>query len=146
MPVANSNLIQPPVITSPASTGMRWGWLLTAMGLAGLGVLYLFNPVEHAFYPACQFYQLTHLHCPGCGGLRALHQLTHGNFAAAFHSNPRLIVSIPWLAWLWISRLQNRSSNALVIQPAAAWTIFAIVVGFGILRNLPFAAFAWMSP
>ena len=146
MPAANPNLVQPPVIAAPAAVGMRWVWLLSAMGLAGLVVLYFFNPAEHAFYPACQFYKLTHLHCPGCGCLRALHQLTHGHIAAAFHSNPLLIVSLPWLAWLGISRFQNRSGNALAIQPAAAWTIFAIVIAFGILRNLPFAAFAWMAP
>jgi Protein of unknown function (DUF2752) len=116
------------------------------MGLAGSVIVYFFNPIEHAFYPACVFHQLTHLHCPGCGGLRAMHQLLHGNFTVAFHSNPLLIVSIPMLAWLGISKLCNRSGSRLVIQPAAAWTIFAIVVIFGILRNLPFAAFAWMSP
>ena len=121
------------------------GWLLGALALAGLAVLYLFNPVEHAFYPPCLFYQLTHLHCPGCGGLRAMHQLTHGHFAAAFLSNPLLIVSIPILVWLGISKLRNRSSSVFM-KPAAAWTILAIVVAFGVLRNLPYAAFAWMSP
>lgn len=146
MPAANTNLLQPPVIAAPDSTGMRWGWLLGAMGLGGLVILYFFNPVEHTFYPACQFYRLTDLHCPGCGSLRAMHHLTHGHVTAAFLSNPLLIVSIPWLAWLGISKLRNRSASVLLIQPAAAWTILAIVIVFGILRNLPFAAFAWMSP
>lgn len=116
------------------------------MALVGLAVLYFFNPVEHAFYPPCVFYKLTHLHCPGCGGLRAMHQLTHGHFAAAFYSNPLLIASIPCLAWLGISKLRNRSARVLTIPPAAAWAIFVIVVVFGVLRNLPFAVFAWMSP
>ena len=124
----------------------RRGWLLSAALLSGLAVLYFFNPIEHAFYPACLFHELTHLHCPGCGGLRALHQLTHGNFAAAFHSNLLLIVSIPMLAWLGISKLRNRSASVLMIQPVTAWTILAIVIVFGILRNLPFATFSWMAP
>ena len=122
------------------------GWLLGAALLGALGVLYFFNPIEHAFYPACFFYKLTHLHCPSCGGLRAIHQLTHGNFTAAFHSNPLLTSSIPWLTWLGISKLRDRSGGALVIQPAVAWTLLAIILLFGILRNLPFSAFAWMSP
>lgn len=149
MPVANPNLIQPPVITSPASTGMRWGWLLGAMGLGGLVILYFFNPVEHAFYPACQFYKLTHLHCPGCGGLRAVHQLTHGHVTAAFISNPLIIASIPIFAWIGFSKLRhspNHSASKPLIQSNAAWTILAIVIVFGILRNLPFAAFSWMAP
>ena len=129
-----------------AGSRLIWqGWLLGALALAGLTVLYLFSPVEHAFYPPCLFYQLTHLHCPGCGGLRAMHQLTHGHFAAAFLSNSLLIISIPILAWLGISKLRNRSSS-VYMKPAAAWTILAIVVAFGVLRNLPYAAFAWMSP
>ncbi len=146
MSTANSNRIQPPVISAPGLGRTRWIWLSSAAVIAGLAVLYFFNPVDYALYPACQFYKLTHLHCPGCGSLRAMHQLTHGHVTAAFLSNPLLIVSIPMLAWLGISKLRNRSVSALMIQPAAAWTILAIVIGFGILRNLPFAAFAWMSP
>ena len=146
MPAANPNVIAPPVISTPSSSQTRLLWLLSAVVVAGLAVLYLFNPSEYAFYPACQFYKLTHLHCPGCGSLRALHQLTHGHFVAAFLSNPLLIASIPMLAWLGISKLRNRSTNALMIRPAAAWTILAVVIVFGILRNLPFAAFSWMSP
>ena len=146
MPAANSNVIAPPVISAPSSSRARLLWLLSAAVIAGLAVLYLFNPVEYAFYPACQFYKLTHFHCPGCGSLRALHQLTHGHVTAAFLSNPLLIASIPMLAWLGISKLRNHSASALMIRPAAAWTILAIVIVFGILRNLPFAAFSWMSP
>jgi len=146
MPAANSNVIPPPVIPAPPSSQARLLWMLSAAVIAGLAVLYLFNPIEYSFYPACQFYQLTHLHCPGCGSLRALHQLTHGHVISAFDSNPLLIAFIPVLAWLGISKLRNRAASALVIRPAAAWTILAIVIVFGILRNLPFAAFSWMSP
>jgi hypothetical protein len=47
---------------------------------------------------------------------------------------------------LGISKLRNRSASVLMIQPVTAWTILAIVIVFGILRNLPFAAFSWMAP
>lgn len=124
----------------------RRGWLSGAALIVGLAVFYFFNPVEHTFYPTCQFYKLTHLHCPGCGSLRALHQLTHGHVTTAFHSNPLLIVSIPMLAWLGISKLRDRSASVLMIQSVVAWTILVIVIVFGILRNLPFAAFSWMAP
>lgn len=146
---ANSNVIPPPVISSRAPSSPRWLWLLGAMIVAGLVVLYLFNPIEHAFYPACQFYKLTHLHCPGCGSLRALHQLTHGHVSAAFRSNPLLIASIPLFAWIAIRkwrRSTNPSANETPIRPAIAWAIFSIVMLFGVLRNLPYPAFSWMSP
>ena len=148
MSAANQNLIQPPVICAPASGRTRLIWLLSVAVIAGLAVLYLFNPVEHTFYPTCQFYKLTHLHCPGCGSLRALHQLTHGHLAAAFYSNPLLIASLPIFAWLGFRKLRPSPSPASqpLIQSNAAWTILAIVIAFGILRNLPFAAFSWMAP
>jgi len=139
----------PPVISPPTRGVTRWVWLLGAGLVAGLAVLYCFNPVEYHFYPTCQFYQLTHLHCPGCGSLRALHQLTHGHLGAAFHSNPLLVAALPFAAWLgfsaWHSEKQRLARRAW-LQPAAAWTLLGILIVFGILRNLPGPAFAWMSP
>lgn len=149
MSATTSNVIAPPVIPSPASGRARLLWLLSGLGIAGLAVLYFFNPIEYAFYPACQFYKLTHLHCPGCGSLRAMHQLTHGHFIAAFLSNPLLIASIPIFAWIGFRKLRlspDHSANQTLIKPAAVWTMLVIVIVFGILRNLPFAAFSWMSP
>ena len=132
-----------------SSTMTQWAWLSGVAILGGLVVLYFFNPIEHAFYPACPFYKLTHLHCPGCGSLRALHQLTHGHISVAFHSNPLLIVSIPLVAWFgfrqWRQSKTNQTNQA-PIRPAVAWTIFAVVTLFGVLRNLPHPAFAWMAP
>lgn len=127
----------------------RWLWLLGGGGVAGLLVLYFFSPTEHTFYPTCQFYQLTSLHCPGCGSLRALHQLTHGHFIAAFLSNPLLITALPVLAWMGFRQLRParpQCSKQLLVQPAVVWIMFGIVLAFGILRNLPWPAFAWMSP
>ena len=132
-----------------SSTMTQWAWLSGVAILGGLVVLYFFNPIEHAFYPACQFYKLTHLHCPGCGSLRASHQLMHGHVSAAFQSNPLLIVSIPAFAWFAFRKLRrstNHSASQTPIRPAVAWTIFAVVTLFGVLRNLPHPAFAWMAP
>lgn len=127
----------------------RWLWVLVVGIIVGLAILYRFNPIEHSFYPVCQFYQLTHLHCPGCGSLRALHQLTHGHIAAAFRSNSLLILSLPMFTWLGFRQLRSRHQPSITstpIQPAVIWIIFGITIIFGILRNLPGPAFAWMSP
>src|SRR2546421_11472933 len=61
--------------------------ILVCAGLAlvGAAVLFWFEPTQHAFYPICAFHRTTGLLCPGCGSLRALHQLLHGQVAAAFH-------------------------------------------------------------
>ncbi len=59
---------------------------LAAAGAAAL-VLFCFDPARCAVYPVCTFHQLTGLDCPGCGSLRAMHQLLHGHFLSALHFN-----------------------------------------------------------
>lgn len=113
-------------------------------------VLFLFDPTRSAIYPVCYFHKLTGWHCPGCGSLRALHHLTHGELTAAFHCNPLLIASLPVLAVLAGRRLiwRRRKPAALPssVKLAAPWIIVGVIVLFGVLRNLPYPAFEWMSP
>lgn len=125
--------------------------LLVLAGVLGLGVLFFFfDPVRHSFYPTCMFHKLTGLNCPGCGGLRALHQLTHGNFVTAFHCNPLFVLLLPFLALIgvrWLIRgSQSSIGNTVFFRPAMLWTLLAVTLLFTILRNLPWPAFTWMSP
>jgi len=121
-----------------------------AVGLLGLAVLFLLDPAGSAIYPLCLFHKFTGLNCPGCGSLRALHHLTHGEFIMAFHCNPLLIVG---LTVVLLTRIRwpggegaSRLSRIIFSRPGVAWAMSALVVGFGVLRNLPGPAFAWMSP
>ncbi|MEI2726410.1 MAG: DUF2752 domain-containing protein [Verrucomicrobiota bacterium] len=122
-----------------------------ALGLVVAGlILHYFNPTEHRFYPVCMLHALTGLNCPGCGALRALHHLTHGEFAAAFYCNPLLIAALPvaflaLMRWLIYGRHQP-PPTAIFTRPAVIWTTLAVIVAFSVLRNLPFPVFAWMSP
>ena len=123
--------------------------LLVFLALAAGGaVLFLFDPSQHAFYPFCYFYRTTGLLCPGCGGLRAVHQLLHGHFLTAFRLNALFVSSTPFLGWFGvrcvIARLQKQPPPA--IRPAWLWTAFALMVIFGVARNLPFAHLAGLAP
>lgn len=111
---------------------------------AAVLVLFAFDPVQSSIFPVCMFHRLTGLNCPGCGATRALHQLLHGHLKAAFHFNALLIVSLPVFAWLsirfaWLKRKSPPASFA--IRPLWFWIFLAVVVAFGIVRNLPFAPF-----
>ena len=122
---------------------------LTLLALLGGGViLFAFNPEEHSFYPTCFFHKTTGLLCPGCGALRAAHQLLHGHLAAAFHFNALLVLSLPLLGWcfgrLAVRKLRNEPVT-VAIRPAWLWSGLAAVVAFGILRNLPLAPLAWLA-
>ena len=105
---------------------------------AGLMLLYFFAPEQHSFYPRCLFLAITRLECPGCGGLRAMHQLLHGHLAAAFHLNPLMIILLPVLCVAAIGRLANASrGRPLVVKPGWLWFLGLAGVVFGVLRNLP---------
>jgi hypothetical protein len=137
----------PPKLASP--TKKRSAWLAVG-GLAVVAVgavLFWFNPARFRFYPFCFFHELTGLHCPGCGGTRALHQLLHGNVAAALHLNALLVILLPLFAWLGIrfaAGKLNPLPAARPVSPKWLWLFLALSVVFAVLRNLP--AFAWLSP
>jgi hypothetical protein len=91
---------------------------------------------------------MTGLQCPGCGSLRAIHQLLHGHFAAAFRLNALLMVSLPFVGWFGLRWLRARMKNSpapIVIRPIWLWCGFGVLVVFGVLRNLPLAQLAWLG-
>jgi Protein of unknown function (DUF2752) len=122
----------------------KWVWMvLLACGSAGaLVILYFFAPTQYAFYPRCLFHSLTGLSCPGCGSLRAIHNLLHGHWTAAFHYNPLLIALLPVLAGVLTSYLcrliTGREPFPVFKRPFWIWVLLGLLVAFTIVRNLPF--------
>ena len=125
-----------------------WGVLALFAAAAGL-VLFCFDPRQYHFYPVCFFHKTTGLLCPGCGALRAMHQLLHGHVATAFRFNPVLIVSLPILGWLGARYVWQKARNepaSLGLRPLWLWLILAAVLVVSFLRNLPGAPFALLRP
>jgi len=125
------------------------GLLCAGLAVVGAGVLFWFDPAQHAFYPVCAFHRVTGLQCPGCGSLRALHQLLHGRFAAAFHFNAVLVCSLPFLAWLALRFAVLKTRNppgTITVRPVWLWSALAALIVFGVLRNLPVPQLAWLAP
>jgi hypothetical protein len=122
--------------------------LIAVLGLSAGLVLFRFDPSRCPFYPTCQFHRLTGLQCPGCGSLRAMHQLLHGRVAAAFHFNALLVVCLPALAW-WAARMMvglwKGWPLADGIRPAWLWCALAATLAFGVFRNLPLPQLAWFG-
>jgi hypothetical protein len=109
---------------------------------AGVAVLFFFDPSTAGFYPVCTLHALTGLQCPGCGGLRAVHQLSHGHLAAAWRLNPLLVALLPVAFWLGLREtvraVTGRQWPGLVTRPLFGWLLVGAVVLFGVLRNVPF--------
>jgi hypothetical protein len=125
-------------------------WFILAFGaVAATTVLYFFNPAQSNFYPICVFYKTTGLLCPGCGCLRAVHQLLHGHIEAAFRFNALFVSSLPFVALVYVQAARHRAANRPALAwlgPRLLWTGFAILVVFGILRNLPGASHYFLAP
>ena len=117
-------------------------WLLL---LAGSVYLYAFQPGKTGFFPPCLFRMLTGLTCPGCGSTRAMHQLLHGHFAAAFMLNPLFLLAIPFLLYALIRYsvvvMRGGIPRPNALPPAYIYALFVIVVSFWIFRNTPFYPF-----
>src|SRR6266536_3764949 len=85
----------PPRITETHPRQTHWLILSSVALIGGAAFLYNFNPSQFSFYPTCLFYKTTGLLCPGCGTLRAMHQLLHGQIQGAFRFNALLVSSLP---------------------------------------------------
>jgi len=121
--------------------------LLLAGGLLAASVaLHLRDPHQSGSWGYCPWLALTGTACPGCGGLRAVNDLTRGDVAAAFSSNALFVGSLPLLAAVWARSLVHRWRDEPVVwRPAVvAWaggTAIALLLVFWVVRNLPFAGY-----
>lgn len=125
--------------------------LLAALGLvAGLFVLTYVPPTAASFYPKCVSYQLTGIHCPGCGLTRAAHSLLNGQIEQAFAYNPLLVLLAPYLLvafirWLWFWLWGTEAQRSLF--PARyAWVFGVVFVLYWIFRNIPVYPFTLLAP
>ena len=116
----------------------RYLWMV--VGGAAL-VLALLDPLLAPFLPSCPFHTLTGLHCPGCGSTRALQSLFTGHPLQAAGLNLLAVLVVPAVLFVLI----RRPSTDKLRQ---AWIIafLAVVILFGILRNIPSYPFSLLAP
>ncbi|MFD7239917.1 DUF2752 domain-containing protein [Streptomyces syringium] len=106
------------------------------------------DPNEPGHYPACPLLRHTGLYCPGCGGLRGVHALAHGDLATALGANALAVVGYAAFAVFWAVWLARalRPVPAAPAAPARAprpghwWALGGVVLVFTVLRNLPFGS------
>jgi hypothetical protein len=107
----------------------------------GLGILYMFNPIDNIWTPKCPFKLLTGLSCPGCGLQRALHALLHGRIAEAAAFNYWLLFALPYLLALVVQRLmpagrtREKAGRLLEHRYLITFYIVSFFVWF-VIRNI----------
>ena len=127
-----------------------WKPLVLGAGTAaGLALLFACDPATTSIYPPCPFRTLTGLRCPGCGTLRALHQLLHGNVMAALRLNPLMVLSLPLLAYCFVGDFVHEVSGyrlpTLRIGPGPVWVLLVVILTFWIVRNIPCSPFVLLA-
>ena len=123
---------------------------LLALVSGVVAALYLFSPYDSGLYATCPFKALTDLHCPGCGTLRGLYELTQGRLGTAFGLNPLMVLLLPFIAFSIIKSIAagilGRTERRIFIPSAYIWSLLGGIILFWILRNLACYPFRLLAP
>lgn len=124
--------------------------LLTLVIITASVVLFRYNPATSGLYPSSPFRVLTGLYCPGCGTLRGLHQLLHGQLITAFGLNPLMIISLPFLTCSYINygfeAIRGKALLTIFIPPKLIWFLLQAIMAYWVVRNIPLSPFNWLAP
>jgi hypothetical protein len=138
---------------SAAATASRWervaAPVLAIGGLTAATVaLHVRDPHEQYSWGVCPSAALG-FWCPGCGGLRAVNDLTHGDVGAALSCNLLLVLAMPFAVvalGLWAADRWRGT------PPTVPWrrlkplgpALLVVVIAFAVVRNLAFGS--WLAP
>ncbi len=134
----------------PATRGRRM--LAPAATIGGLALatlaLNLRDPHQHGSWGICPSAAMG-IYCPGCGGLRAVNDLTHGDVGAALSSNILVTLLIPvavvllslWAVDRW--RGHTRSVPWKRLRPIVV-SLVTVMFLFAVIRNT--GSGAWLAP
>lgn len=123
--------------------------VLTGAVIAVAAAGYLFFIIRTSI--RCLFHIITGLYCPGCGAGRASYSILHGRFYMAFRYNPMYVTLLPFLGMYIVARLIDwilTGGNHVdqKINQKVLYVVLVIVVGFGIVRNIPIYPFTLLVP
>jgi len=125
---------------------------LAALFIAAVGLVLLraFDPARSWIFPPCPVHYLTGCYFPGCGSLRAIHALLHGDVHRAWAMNPLTIVLLPFVAYGLFSEilvgLRGRGLPQPRLSSSAIYALGCMIVLFGVIRNLPLVPFSLLAP
>ncbi|MCU0352470.1 MAG: DUF2752 domain-containing protein [Cytophagales bacterium] len=126
-------------------------WLLV-LAPALTAFFYVYDPVQQSrLFMPCIFHKATGLHCPGCGGQRAVHQLLHGNVSQAADYNLLLVLALPVLAANTVVWMLNRTGHRnlrmrWLYHPRTTRILLWVVLLFWVVRNIPVHPFTLLAP
>jgi hypothetical protein len=107
--------------------------------LTAVGYLAIADPHDRgAVMPHCPIKVASGWDCPSCGGLRAVHDLLHGEVRRALADNLFLVVTSPVLVYLLYQHVRTlRSGERYEIPEGLAYGLLVTACAWGVLRNRP---------
>jgi uncharacterized protein DUF2752 len=141
-----------PPAAPAAPEASRWQRMAApALTIGGLGLvsvaLHFRDPHDSGSWGYCPSAALG-FWCPGCGGLRAVNDLTNGQVGAAASSNLLFLVLLPFIVFLlgrwavdrWVGREREPDARLVTIGTV---TLCVVALAFAVARNLPGS---WLAP
>ena len=130
---------------------VRFLYAFLASGVAtGLIVIWFADPRVPGNFPICPFYGFTGWHCPGCGTLRALYSLLHGDASAALGYNLLAVLCLPFVAYSFLAgsfaAFGLPRPPSLYIPSKWIWGLIVGIVCFWVIRNLPMQPISVLAP
>lgn len=133
------------------SSGWR-GLLLpgaaAAAGAAAVLLLHVRDPHIEGSYGLCPVYALFGVYCPGCGGMRAVHNLTEGHIVDSLHSNllalPVLTLYALWVGDWAIRGWRGDGPRLPGISSLTMWVLLGSIAVYTVVRNTPWGT--WLTP
>ena len=120
-----------------ARTRIRYeAWAGAAVSVALFALTATVSPEQPGHYPTCPFRAITGYACPGCGSLRALHDLVHGHFTTALTHNAMLVMMLPFAMAAWLRAVTGRTG----VVATSRWlccAAMALLAVWTVIRNLP---------
>jgi hypothetical protein len=96
--------------------------------------------------PVCPTKALLGIDCPGCGSLRMLYSLIHGNLLAAARFNALGLAAVVLLVWAYLAwtygRVVGRRIRGWQHHRWSAVVTLSLVVAWFVVRNIPVAPFS----
>ena len=112
-------------------------------------LLAVVDPNQPGHYPLCPFRAMTGLDCPGCGSMRAIHDLATGHPLAALDQNVLAVLFVPVLLLAWVAWLRRCWRGEPAPAPHRRWVplaVLVLVLAFWLVRNLPGVPFLGSGP
>lgn len=125
-----------------------WTLLSALVSIAGCAALFTHERLL-GMMPPCLFHRWTGCYCPGCGGRRCVMMLMQGRWLEALHMNALVIAMAVGLFCLLAREAWRECSGSgqpFAMTPLRGVLIVVAIVGFWLLRNVPFRPFVWLAP